>query len=323
MKPKSHHWIRVVLTAAMITPAMALEAPEDNSPPPAIRQDAANLPEIKLQPEAIPAPKPQAAMLGVVSGEMPEMLVEHLQLQPGEGVIVRSLVPDGPACQAGVHANDVILKVAGKPVGCPLDISNQIAKQLPGDKIALDLIQKGKATRLDITLGVRPEEMAAVEPQPLDQLDLEGFPKDMADRIKKAIEGNLGGLNLQLGGADLKAHPQMEDAVRQLQLRMQGAMGQGLIPPDAAGHGKIRVQGGTLILKDPLGSVEVKSNDNSKEITVRDEQGKITWSGPWDTAQDRAAAPAEARERVERLNLDTDFKSTGLRLQMLQDPAKE
>jgi len=307
----------------MITPALALEAPEDNAPPPAARQDTAKLPEIKLQPEVMPAPKAQAAMLGVVSGEVPEMLVDHLQLKPGEGVIVRSLVPEGPACQAGVNANDVIVKVAGKPVGSPLDISNQIATHQPGDKITLDLIQKGNATHLDVTLGVRPEEMAAAELQPLDPNHFEGFPEDMADRIKKAIEGNLGGLNLQLGGADLKVPPQMEDAVRQLQLRMQGAMGQGLIAPDAAHHGKIRVNGGTLILKDALGSVEVKSAEDSKEITVRDEQGKVTWSGPWDTAQDRAAAPAEARERVDRLNLDTDFKGGGLRLQMRQGPAKE
>jgi hypothetical protein len=323
MKSKSSHWIRTVLTAAMITPALALEAPEDNAPPPVARHDAADLPEIKLQPQVMPAPKAQTAMLGVVSAEVPEMLADHLQLQPGEGVVVRSLVPEGPACQAGIKANDVILKVAGKPVGSPLDVSNQIATRQPGDQVTLDLIQKGKTTRLDVTLGVRPREMAAAEPQPLDQLDLEGFPEDMADRIKKAIEGNLGGLNLQLGGADLKVPPQMEDAVRQLQLRMQGAMGQGLLMPDAPARGKINVNGGTLIMKDPLGSVEVKSEENSKEITIRDGQGKVTWSGPWDTAQDRAAAPAEVRERVDRLNLDTDFKGNELRLRMRQDPARE
>jgi serine protease Do len=323
MKSESSHWIRTVLTAAMITPALALEAPEDNAPPPVARRDAADLPEIKLQPQAMPAPKAQTAMLGVVSGGIPEMLVDHLQLQPGEGVVVRSLVPEGPACQAGVKTNDVILKVAGKPVGSPLDISNQIAAHQPGDKITLDLIQKGKTTQLEVTLAVRPQEMAFAEPKPLDQLDLEGFPEDMADRIRKAIEGNLGGLNLQLGGANLKVPPQMQGAVQQLQLQMQGAMGQGLMMPDAPARGKIKVSGGTLIMKDPLGSVEVKSSDDSKEITVRDENGKVTWNGPWDTAQDRAAAPAEARERIDRLNLDTDFKGNGLRPQAPLDPTGE
>lgn len=323
MKSNSLHGFSAVLAAAIITPVFALEAPEDNAPPPLLKQDGADLPEIKLQPGVMPAPKAQAAMLGVVSGEVPELLVEHLQLQPGEGVIVRSLVPEGPACQAGVKANDVILKVAGKPVGSPLEISNQIAIHQPGDKITLDLIQKGKATQMDVTLGVRPQEMAAAEPQLLNPLDLEGFPADVAERIKKAIEGNLGGLNLQLDRADLQVPPQMQDAVRQLQLQMQGALGQNLLVPDAPARGKIKVNGGTLVMKDPLGSVEVKSDQDSKEITIRDEQGNVTWSGPWDTAQDRAAAPAEARERVDRLNLDTDFKTNELRLRMNQDSTQE
>lgn len=308
MKTKSSLWIAPLIAGSMIAPALALEAPEDNAPPPAAQKGAAALPEIKLQPQAIPAPKAQAAMLGVVSGEVPEMLADHLQLEPGEGVIIRSLVPDGPACQAGIKANDVILKVANQPVGDPREISSEVSKHQPGDKITLDLIQKGKATQLDVTLAVRPHEFAFAEPQPLNQLDLDGFPDDMADRIKKAIEGNLGGLNLQLGGANLKVPPQMEDAVRQLQLRMQGALGEEPVPLDAApDRGKIRLQGGTIILRDPLGSVEVKSNEGSKEVTIRDQQNKITWSGPWDTAQDKAAAPEDARQRVERLNLDTDF----------------
>ena len=76
----------------------------------------------------------------------------------------------------------------------------------------------------------------------------------------------------------------------------------------------------TVKMKDQQGSVEVKSNDGSKEVTVRDPQEKITWSGPWDTEQDKAAAPADVRQRVDSLNLDTDFKGKGLRLQMRQAP---
>jgi hypothetical protein len=323
MKTISSRKLTATLGLVLISPVLALEAPEDNAPPPAAPQAATPLPEIKLQPEASPAPavKAPAPMLGVVSGEVPEMLSAHLQLNPGEGVIVRSLVPDGPACKAGVSANDVILKLAGRPVGCPMDISNDIAARKPGDKVVLDLIQKGKPTQLEVTLGIRPQELAAAEPQPLNPLDFDGFPEDMADRIKKALEANLGGLNLQLGGADLKVPPQMEDAVRQLQLRMQDAIDQGLPAPEAPAQGKIRVQGGTLVLRDALGSIEVKSADDGKEITVRDEQGNLTWSGPWDTAQDQAAAPADVRARIERLNLDTDM-GPNARLNPLKPPGQ-
>jgi hypothetical protein len=69
-------------------------------------------------------------------------------------------------------------------------------------------------------------------------------------------------------------------------------------------------------MRDQQGSVEVKAMDGGKEVTIRDQQDNVTWSGPWDTAQDRAAAPDDVRQRVQSLNLDSEFSGNGLRLQM-------
>lgn len=324
MKTNSIPFITAGLAVGLAAPAFALEAPADNAPPPpAIRRNAAPLPEIKLQPEANPAPADQTAFLGIVSNEVPEMLADHLGLKPGEGVIVRSLVPEGPAAKAGLTENDVILKVGGNPVGSPKDITGEVTSHKPGDSVSVDLIHKGKPSKLDITLGAKPREFAAADPRPLDPGQLEGIPKDLADRIKNAIAGNLGGLDLQFGADDAQAGPQIEEAMRELKLRMQGAMGQALLPPadDAA---KAQVQGAaTIRMRDAQGSVELKSNDGSKEVTIRDQQDNVVWNGPWDTAQDKQAAPPDVRKRVESLNIDHSFKGAGLRLRMNQVPPEE
>lgn len=322
MKTNSFSFIKAGLAAVLITPAFALEAPADDAPPPpALAQEAAKLPEIKLQAEADPAAKAQAAFIGVVSGEVPEVLADHLALKPGEGVIVRSLVPDGPAAKAGVAVNDVITQVGGQPVGSALEITRQITAHQPGDTVVLDLIHKGKPVKLDVTLGLKPAGMAALEPQSQDPLNLEDIPKELADRVRKAIEGNLGGLDLHLGDDGAQIPPRMEEAMRDLRKRMQGAMGQAFIQPGDDDAGKVQVQGGaTIRMKDNQGSVEVKSKDGAKEVTIRDQQDQVTWSGPWDTAQDKAAAPADVRQRVDDLNIDSDFKGNGLRLHMRQVP---
>ena len=303
--------------AALTMPAFALEAPEDDAPPPAVAEKKdAKLPEIKLQAEDMPAPKAQTAFLGVVSGDVPEMLADHLDLKPGEGVLVRSLVPDGPAAKSGITANDVILRVAGREIGSAAAISEEIATHQPGDTIAIDLIHKGKSTKLDVTLGIRPAAIAGLEPQQLDPRNLDGLPKELADRIRQAIEGNLGAMDLKLGDQGLQMAPQMEDALRDMKKRMEGAMGKNFLPPEAA-NGQPQIQGAaTVRMKDQQGSVEVKSKDGGKEVTIRDQQDNVTWSGPWDTAQDRAAAPDDVRQRVQSLNLDTHFNGNGLRLQM-------
>lgn len=316
MKTHSFQFITAGL-ASLAVPAFALEAPADDAPPPAVaEQRDAKLPEIKLQAETMPAPQAQAAFLGVVSGDVPEMLAGHLDLKPGEGVLVRSLVPGGPADKSGITANDVILRVAGQEVGSPEAISNQIATHQPGDTVTIDLIHKGKQTKLDVALAVKPAAIAALEPQPLDPRNLDGLPKELADRIRRAIEGNLGGMDLKLGDNGLQIAPRMEDALLDLKKRMEDAMDKDPLQPEV-GDGQPQIQGAASFkMKDQQGSVEVKSKDGGKEVTIRDQQDKVTWSGPWDTAQDRAAAPNEVRQRVQSLNLDTHFNGNGLRLQM-------
>lgn len=327
MKSKTSPFYVTALAAFLITPAFALEAPADDAPPPPVAdQPAGKLPEFKL-PQGKPAqPQPQAgkkaesAFLGVISDTVPDMLAEHLALKPDEGIIVRALVPEGPAAKSGITVNDVITKVAGQPVGSPLDISTRISAHKPGDKVTLDLIHKGKPTTLDVTLAVKPEEIAAAGPQQLDPLNLEGFPKELAERVRDAIAKNIGALELQADAIDPKAAQPMEQAMRDMQKRMQDALGGNAIAPPAAGiHGKIQIQSGaTIRMNDGQGSIEMKTAEGSKEVTIRDQQGNITWSGPWDTAQDKAAAPAGVQERVASLNIDSNFNGKGLRLQMRQ-----
>lgn len=304
MKPKSSPFLTTGLAAFLIAPAFALEAPADDAPPPPpAAGNQAALPEIKLPAK----PREQAAFLGIVSGGVPEILTDHLGLKPGEGVIVRSLVPNGPAAQAGVAVNDVITKVSGKAIGSPAEISDHIAQLKPGEKVSLELIHKGKQLTLDATLGLRPAELAA-EPKALDAFNLQDLPEDLAERVRDAIAGNIGAL--ELGNEDAgQVPPQVDQAMRDAHKQLQGKLNLNL------GGGKIQIQGGaTFRMQDPQGSVEVKSNDGAKEITVRDPQGNVTWSGPWDTAQDKAAAPAEIRERVKNVNLDGSVVGGGLHI---------
>jgi hypothetical protein len=322
MKTNSFTFISASFAAALGTPVFALEAPADDAPPPpGVSAPAAQAPVIKplrFDPPAAPKNLPEApatAFLGVVTSDVPDVLAEHLELKADEGIIVRSVMPDGPAAKAGITVHDVITHVGDRLINTPSDISKCIAAQKPGDKVSLEIIHKGKPGKVDVTLASRPAGVAATEPQPLDQLNLEEFPKDLADRIRGAIEGNIGALDLE--GADdptAQIPPLMGNALQQLKQHMQKALA---APADPAGGGGVRMQSGaTVRMADPNGSVEIKSNDGSKEVTIRDHGDKVTWTGPWDTEQDKAAAPADVRKRVDSLNLDTNFKGNGIRLQL-------
>jgi hypothetical protein len=143
------------------------------------------------------------------------------------------------------------------------------------------VIHKGKPTGLDVALGTRPQALEDMpDMQALEGAPLEGVPKEMQDRIRD-MKQRIGAMELKIGG-----------------------LGNGNVQ-GLQGMGKIEIHNGASFrMMDPNGSIEMKSNDDGKEITIRDPNDKVTWSGPWDTEQDKAAAPADIRQRIERLNLD-------------------
>ena len=324
MKTIPSKFIKAGLATFLIAPAFAIEGPEDDSPPPPqVKQETASLPQFKLPPDSKPsAPakeiiKTETAFLGVVSGEIPEFLADHLDLGKAGGVLVRSLAPDSPAAASGIAVNDVITAVSGHPVSSQTELSSQITTHKPGETISLDVIHKGKPAKIDVTLGVRPDNISVTEPPSIDQMNLEDLPKEMADHIRDAI----GGFDLKMGGDQDTVPPQMEEAIRELRKRLMG--GKPLLddsslpkPPTAA---LPQVQGSaTLKMRDTDGSIEVKSKDGAKEVTLRDHQDNIVWSGPWNTEEERAAAPDNVRKRMESLNLDTSSNGGGLRFQFNQ-----
>jgi serine protease Do len=319
MNAKIASSITAGLTALLIAPAFAIEGPEDDAPPPVAQSNAKTLPEIKLDDLAATAPKKDRAFLGIISGKVPEMLADHLHLNPNEGIVVRSLVPDGPAAKSGIKINDVITKVSGKPVGSPEEITRQVSAHSAGEDITLDLIHEGKPTQVNVTLGNRPAEMAANDPQPLNQQDLDNLPDDLADRVRGSIAGNFGGLHFQLGGLDDPDLQKMqEDAKRLLKQKLKSKM-QGFSQPNLFGANQGQMHSASTIkMMDGQGSVEIKSSNDTKNVTVRDNQGNSIWSGPWNSAQDKDSAPPEIRKRVESLNLRGNSNHNGLHLQMQQ-----
>lgn len=315
----SSAWMLVPSALMLASSASAIEAPADDAPPPAIAEALPGKPDAKPAANA----KAEVAYLGVVSSAIPEMLAAHIGSKAGEGIVVRAVMPDGPAAKAGIAVHDVITRVGDKAIASAEDLTRQIATRKPGEKLHIDLIQQGKPTTADVILGVRPAALAAgIEPRPLDQLNLDGVPKELADRLRGMVQGNLGGMELQLGeDGGPQVAPQLNEAMREMKLRMENAL-QGLDAQAIPQENRIEIQqGATIKLLDDLGSIELNSNDGGKEVTIRDKDQNITWTGPWDTEQDKAAAPDDVRQRVGRFNLDNRFQGNGLRLKLHKLPA--
>jgi putative serine protease PepD len=79
----------------------------------------------------------------------------------GQGAQVADVVPGAPAARGGLQIGDTISKVGGRPVQAPEDISSAIENRRPGDKVDVEVQRAGARQTLQVTLGTRPENVAA------------------------------------------------------------------------------------------------------------------------------------------------------------------
>jgi len=323
-----------------IPAARAIQPPADDSPaPPSLEQrDMPLVPrEVADDQEALageppavlgdrPAAKP--GFLGINVGEIPEMLGAHLDVPDGQGVLVRVIAPGSSAEKAGMQMHDVILKIADQPVVSHHDVLNLVSKHQSGDKLKIDVLRKGDRHTLEAVLDPRPDDLGrpGIEMGGMmgrggvDDFFFDELPQDHAARIRGMIERNLRALRDPGGVLEDEV---FQDAFHGMREQMERLLAdpKPFEPLDEnGGFGNIRMNAGaTVRLMDEQGSIELKVVDGSKEVSVRDIDHEIIWTGPWDTDQDKAAAPDDIRERIERLNIEGFQQGNGLRLQFFQD----
>jgi serine protease Do len=142
--------------------------------------------------------------LGVQVQNVTEEIATSLGLQGPKGALVAKVSPDSPAAAAGIQPSDVILKFDGQPIENMRGLPRAVASTAIGKSVAVELLRKGHAMDLNVTIGrlpededgedaVKSEEELAPEPEREDLLGLSIAPLTDALRerygIGQSIEG--------------------------------------------------------------------------------------------------------------------------------------
>jgi S1-C subfamily serine protease len=112
------------------------------------------------------------AFIGISGGTITSELSKALNLPVEEGVIVQSVVKDGPADEAGIEAGgtsatingeevrlggDIITEVDGEKVATMDELIEVIQEAEPGDQLQLTILRGGREKTADVTLGTQPK----------------------------------------------------------------------------------------------------------------------------------------------------------------------
>ena len=94
------------------------------------------------------------------------------QLNIDHGLAVAQVIDDGPAKEAGMKENDILLSVDGKPAVDPGTVVDLVNK-FQGQKIKVDVLRRGKRQMIDLTPMPRPEKLDLRPHIELDELMLD------------------------------------------------------------------------------------------------------------------------------------------------------
>jgi len=112
------------------------------------------------------------AFIGISGGTITSELAKAINLPVDEGVIVQSVVKDGPADKAGIEAGgtsatingeevrlggDIITEVDGKKLKSMEQLVEIIQGHKPGDELELTIVRDGDDKTANVTLGNQPE----------------------------------------------------------------------------------------------------------------------------------------------------------------------
>jgi S1-C subfamily serine protease len=118
------------------------------------------------------------AFIGITGGTVTPELAKAVNLPVDEGVIVQSVVKDGPADKAGIEAGgtsatiegeevrlggDIITEIDGKKLKSMDELVEIIQGLKPGDELELTIVRDGDEKTADVTLGTQPEKSPTAE----------------------------------------------------------------------------------------------------------------------------------------------------------------
>ena len=133
--------------------------------------------------------------LGVYIQNLNEGLARSFGFEGTAGVLVSSVVEDGPAAKAGLQDGDIITAIDGEAVTDMADLRMRVALTEPGAELAFDITRDGRKVTRRVTIGELEAQAAAgtstAAPERDLGMSLETLSPEIAQRLDTETTGVL------------------------------------------------------------------------------------------------------------------------------------
>jgi len=262
------------------------------------------------------------AWLGVAVEEASEALADQLGLDPGVGLVLTHVSADGPAAQAGLKKNDVLVELIGQSLVHPAQLRKLVQARKPGDKVELVFYRGGKKQTESATLAQAPARLGLLDEGVADKEahDLHRFllelahseaPQDRAKALHESVSHFPGELRREI---ETEIRRGMEHARKAVtEAARDGNHNKDSLRSETVKEllkSGIRVDDNATVVVRSKGRSSrsiVKTDDSGTTVivgppnlhlTAHDKSGKLIFEGEIETPEQRAKVPAEVWKRV-------------------------
>jgi S1-C subfamily serine protease len=153
----------------------------------------------------------QRALIGVRVGDVTAEIAKEQKLPSIDGVFISEVTAGGAAEEAGIKANDVIIRINDQKISSSGNLQEEVGRHRPGDKVNVTLIRDGKERMIPVTLKNLKGGTGIMEPgynnnvvfgatlEPLSQQEKRGFRLDSGLRVVEISEGKLNDIGVRKG----------------------------------------------------------------------------------------------------------------------------
>ncbi len=107
--------------------------------------------------------------LGIGIQELTDNLAAQFGVKPGDGVLVGSVMKDGPAERGGMKVGDIVQEFGGTKISGVHQLQREVAQRPANSSVLVTVLRSGQPVALSVVLGEQPGEMTAgraVGPEP-------------------------------------------------------------------------------------------------------------------------------------------------------------
>jgi serine protease Do len=104
---------------------------------------------------AVENPDEPVAFLGVSTSDLTPERAAAEGLSVMEGAYVEEVVEGGPAEDAGLQEDDVIVSLAGEAVADSSDVLDRLLEHEPGEAVSVTVVRDDESLQVEVTLGTR------------------------------------------------------------------------------------------------------------------------------------------------------------------------